>query len=66
MSAEERVEALRKAPPNGWVAFNADETKVVAYGHSYDEVVSAAESSGVSDPLLVKVPKDWTATVMRA
>jgi hypothetical protein len=66
MSAEERVQALKKASPNGWVAFDADETKVVAYGQTYDEVVSAAESFGVSDPLLVKVPKDWTATVMGA
>ena len=64
MSAEERVRALKKAPSNGWVAFDAEETTVVAYGHSYDEVVSAAERSGVSDPLLVKVPQDWTATVM--
>jgi hypothetical protein len=66
MNAEERAEALKKAPPDGWVAFDTDETVVVAYGGSYEEVVSAAENSGVSDPLLVKVPKDWTATVMGA
>ena len=66
MNSEERVEALKKAPSNGWVAFDADETKVVAYGQSYDEAVSAAEKSGVFEPLLVKVPRDWTATVMGA
>ncbi len=64
MSANERIKALKDAPPNGWIAFNGDETKVVGYGNTYDEVVSVAEESGVSDPLLVKVPKDWTATVM--
>lgn len=66
MNAEERLEALKKAPPGGWVAFTEDETKVVAYGNDYDEVVCEAKKSGVFEPLLVKVPKDWTVTVMAA
>ncbi len=64
MSNEERISALSKASPDGWVAFSADESKVVAYGATYDEVVSSAYGSGESDPILVKVPKDWTMTVM--
>jgi hypothetical protein len=64
MSAEERLEALKKAPPNGWVAFSEDESKVIAYGLSYDEVVAAAEEKGVNEPILAKVPQDWTAMVM--
>ena len=64
MTPQERLEALMKAPPNGWVAFSEDESRVVAYGASYEEVVSKAELAGVADPVLVKVPEDWTAMVM--
>lgn len=66
MSAEERLKALRKAPPDGWIAFSEDESSVVAYGLTYEQVVAAAQEKGVSEPILVKVPKDWTAMVMTA
>ena len=64
MSSEDRINALRKAPPDGWVAFSEDESRVVGYGATYEEVVSVAEKSGVFDPVVVKVPQDWTPAVM--
>ena len=64
MRPEERIEALRQAPPDGWVAFSEDEGRVVAYGTTYGEAVSNAEKAGVSDPLVVKVPSDWTELVL--
>ncbi len=64
MSPESRVKALREAPPDGWAAFSADEQRVVAYGATYDEAVSKAEKEGVADPVLVKVPNDWTELVL--
>ena len=64
MSSDLRLQALRDAPPNGWVAFSADETRVVAYGASYDEVVASAEKQGEPDPVVVKVPKDWSTQVL--
>lgn len=64
MSPHERIEALLKAPPDGWVAFSGDETRVVAYGNSYDEAVAEAERVGETDPILVKVPTDWTELVL--
>ena len=64
MRPEERIEALLQAPPGGWVAFSEDESRVVAYGATYDEAVLNAEKAGVSDPLLVKVPVDWTELVL--
>ncbi|MDA2913164.1 DUF5678 domain-containing protein [Acidobacteriia bacterium AH_259_A11_L15] len=64
MSPEERIQALLKAPPDGWVAFSEDEGRVVAYGATYDEAVSKAEQAGEKDPLLVKVPTDWTEVVL--
>lgn len=64
MSNTERIDALKKAPANGWVAFSGDESRVVAYGATYEEVVFAAEKNGEFDPVVVKVPQDWTPTVM--
>lgn len=64
MKPEERINALLNAPPDGWVAFSKDETALVAYGASYDEVVSKAEAQGESDPVVVKVPSDWKDLVL--
>ena len=64
MNPEARIEALRKAPPDGWAAFSEDEERIVAYGVSYDDAVANAEKEGVSDPVLVKVPQDWADGVL--
>ena len=54
-----RLEALRSAPLDSWVALSDDECTVVAVGATYDEVVLNSEKAGVSDPILVKTPKIW-------
>ena len=64
MSPEARINALREAPANGWVAFSADEERVVAYGATYDEVVENAEKNGISEPVVVKVPENWNDRVL--
>jgi hypothetical protein len=64
MSPEARIKALRAAPPDGWVAFSADEERLVAYGKTYEEAVSKAEKNGEPDPVLAKVPKDWSMQVL--
>ena len=63
MSAEERVRLLREAKPNSWVAFSEDESKVVAYGDSYSQVIRAAESVGEKEPVIVKTPENWSSKV---
>jgi hypothetical protein len=63
MSAEERVRILREAKPNSWVAFSEDESKVVAYGDSYSQVVKAAECVGENEPVVVKIPENWSSKV---
>jgi hypothetical protein len=55
----ERLEALKSAPPDSWVALSADESRVVAVASSYEEAVRKSESAGVSDPVLIKTPKAW-------
>jgi Family of unknown function (DUF5678) len=64
MSPQDRLRALRGAPPNGWVAFSADEERLVAYGATYQEVVESAAKNGESDPVLLKVPEDWSLRVL--
>jgi hypothetical protein len=64
MNPEARIEVLKKAPSDGWVAFSEDESRFVAYGATYDEAVAAAKKEGVSEPVLVKVPEDWADRVL--
>ena len=59
MSTDPRFEALKSAPLDSWVALSEDETRIVAVGKSYSEVVDKSERAGVSDPVLVKTPKSW-------
>ena len=63
MTAEERVRISREAKPNSWVAFSGDESKVLAYGETYSDAIKAAEKLGESDPVMVKVPDNWSSRV---
>jgi hypothetical protein len=56
---DNRLEALRAAPLDSWVALSEDESKVVAVGSSYEEAVQNSEKAGVHDPVLIKTPKVW-------
>jgi hypothetical protein len=64
MSTEERLNILRAAAPNSWVAFSSDEERLVASGASYSEAIKSAENSGEHDPVLVKVPEEWLSLVL--
>jgi hypothetical protein len=54
-----RLEALRSAPLDSWIALSVDESRIVAVGDSYEEVVKASDDAGISDPLIVKTPRVW-------
>ena len=61
MKAQEdtRLEALHSAPLNSWIALSEDESKIVAVGSTFSEVVTNSEKAGVSDPIIIKTPKAW-------
>ena len=59
MSSDPRFDALQSAPLDSWIALSEDETRIVAVGSSYEDVVKKSETAGVSDPVLVKTPKQW-------
>jgi threonine dehydratase len=63
MSPEARIKALREAGSGNWVAFSEDESRVVATGATYDEVVQAAENAGENEPVITRVPNDWAPRV---
>jgi hypothetical protein len=56
-----RLELLRSAPLNSWIALSEDESRIVATGATYSEVVELSERAGVGDPLIIKTPEQWTS-----
>jgi hypothetical protein len=58
--ADTRLEALRSAKPDSWVALAEDESKIVATGATYEEVVRKSEEAGVTEPLILKIPPSWS------
>ena len=64
MSPQERLQVLREAEPNSWIAFSKDESSVVAKAHSYLQAVQRADELGEQDPVLVHVPDEWLPLVL--
>lgn len=60
----ERLAVLENAPLDKWIALSKDETRIIAEGDTYLDVVAAIEESDESDPLIVRVPEDWTPRVL--
>jgi hypothetical protein len=54
-----RLEALRSAPLDSWIALAEDESRIVATGTTYEEVVTKSDEAGVQDPIMVRTPKSW-------
>jgi hypothetical protein len=59
-----RLEFLRNAKPNTWLALSSDETRISGSGKSYEEAVAEAERHGEDDPLVIKVPDEWIPMVL--
>jgi hypothetical protein len=61
---EARLKILREAKPKTWVAFNEDETLLVGQGESIVEAMEAARRSGCEDPILWRIPVDWSPRIL--
>jgi hypothetical protein len=57
--SDNRLDALRNAPPNSWIALSSDGEKLVAVAESYAEVVKMSEQAGIDDPTVLKAPQEW-------
>jgi hypothetical protein len=54
-----RLEILQSAPLNSWIALSEDESRIVATGSDYDEVVRRADETGEEDVVILKTPPFW-------
>jgi hypothetical protein len=57
--AEKRLQLLRSAPLDSWVALSEDEATIVAVGRTYKEAAEKSETAGCSDPIIIKTPSSW-------
>jgi hypothetical protein len=56
-----RLELLRSAPLDAWIALSEDESRIVAVGSDYREVSEKADAAGESDAVILKTPPAWSA-----
>jgi hypothetical protein len=54
-----RLNLLRSAPLNKWIALSEDESHIIAVGETYSEVSERSDLAGVSDPVILKTPPQW-------
>lgn len=60
MSSESKPAELPMVPleyAGKWIAWNREQTRVVAAGRTIKEALDAAKAAGEKDPVLAKVPK---------
>jgi hypothetical protein len=55
-----RLELLRSAPLDSWIALSEDESRIVATGATYSEAAERSEHAGELDPLIIKTPEQWS------
>ena len=57
---EVRLNLLRPAPLDAWIALSQDESRIVATADDYDEAARKAEEAGETDPVILKTPPVWS------
>jgi hypothetical protein len=55
---EIRLETLRSAPLDRWVAISEDESRIVAVGQTYGEVSDLSDAAG-EEVTILKTPTAW-------
>lgn len=56
-----RLELLRSAPLDRWIALAPDESRIVAVGNDYAEVSEKADAAGEPEAIILKTPPVWAA-----
>jgi hypothetical protein len=57
----QRLNTLRSAPLNSWIALSEDESRIVATGTSYQEASDRSDAAGEANPIIIKTPDKWLA-----
>jgi len=55
-----RLNLLRSAPLNKWIALSDDESKIIAVGETFGEVSDLIDRAGITDSVILKTPPAWT------
>jgi len=63
MSAEQRLQILRTAKPNSWIAVAEDAGVVVGKGDTFRAASEEASRQGCKDPLMIRIPRSWGPAV---
>ena len=63
MSPENRIrlEILKSAPLNKWIALSEDESRLVAVGDDYSEVSDKADAAGETEAVILRTPTEWSS-----
>lgn len=56
---DRRLELLRAAPMDSWLALSADNSRIVAIGTTFMEADAIARESGEKDYVLTRTPDLW-------
>ena len=54
-----RLELLRSAPLDKWIALSEDESRIIAVGSTYTEASDLSDALGENDPVILKTPTAW-------
>lgn len=56
-----RLEILKSAPLNKWIALSGDESRLVAVGDDYSEVSDKADAAGETEAVILRTPTEWSS-----
>jgi hypothetical protein len=59
-----RLETLRSAPLDRWIALSEDESRIIAVGASYTEVSKLSDEAG-EEVIILKTPTAWEPISVR-
>jgi hypothetical protein len=54
-----KMNVLRSAPLDSWIALSADELHILAVGKSYQEVADILTATGEKDAIVDITPSSW-------
>jgi hypothetical protein len=61
---ESRLKMLLEATPNTWLALDDSQSRCVGRGASIAEAIEEARKNGYEDPIMFRVPPDWTPAIL--
>jgi hypothetical protein len=61
---EVRLQFLREAKPDSWLAISEDGYELLGQGDTPEEAFQQAKARGYEDPVLTMVPPEWRPRIL--